>query len=49
MPVIKCSNNKWRIGSGKCMYDTKQKATKAYQAYLAKKHSKTIKKKRSKK
>lgn len=38
MPVIKCSNGKWRIGSGKCMYTTKEDATKAYQAYLAQKN-----------
>lgn len=37
MPVIKCGNGKWRIGSGKCMYTTKKKATAAYRAYLAKK------------
>ena len=36
MPVLKCSSNgKWRIGSGACIYDTKEKATKAYQAILA--------------
>lgn len=35
MPVLKCSNGKWRIGSGACIYDTKEKATKAYQAILA--------------
>lgn len=35
MPVLKCSNGKWRIGSGSCIYDTKEKATKAYQAILA--------------
>ncbi len=40
MPVRKCSNGKWRIGSGKCMYNTKKAAMKAYKAYLAKKHSK---------
>lgn len=39
MPVRKCSNGKWRIGSGKCMYDTKKSAMKSYKAYLAKKHS----------
>lgn len=35
MPVLKCSNGKWRIGSGSCIYDTKEKAVKAYQAILA--------------
>lgn len=40
MPVRKCKNGKYRIGNGKCMYDTKSSAEKAYKAYLAKKHSK---------
>lgn len=40
MPVKKCDNGKYRIGSGKCMYDTKAAAERAYKAYLAKKHSK---------
>ena len=40
MPVSKCSNGKWRVGSGPCMYNTKGNAERAYQAYLAKKHSK---------
>lgn len=39
MPVKKCDNGKWRIGSGKCKYNTKTKAQKAYKAYLAKKNS----------
>lgn len=43
MPVKKCSNGKWKIGSGKCMYKTKDNAEKAYKAYLAKKHSKKLK------
>jgi len=37
MPVIKCSNNKYRIGTGECMYKTKKKASKAYGAYKKKK------------
>lgn len=37
MPVTKCSNGKWKIGSGKCMYTSREKAMKAYTAYLAKK------------
>lgn len=37
MPVIKCSNGKWKIGKGKCMYTSKEKAERAYKAYLAKK------------
>lgn len=39
MPVHKCPNGKYRIGSGKCQYDSKAQAEKAYKAYLAKKHS----------
>ena len=39
MPVSKCPNGKYRIGSGKCMFDSKEQAEKAYKAYLAKKHS----------
>ena len=35
MPVIKCSNGKYRIGSGACIYDTEDKATKVWQAILA--------------
>lgn len=35
MPVIKCSNGKYRIGSGQCIYDTEEKATKVWQAILA--------------
>jgi len=34
MPVIKCSNGKWRIGSGPCVYTSKAKADRAYTAYL---------------
>ena len=41
MPVHKCPNGKYRIGSGKCMYDSKEKAESAYKAYLAKKHTNT--------
>lgn len=35
MPVIKCSNGKYRIGNGSCIYDTEEKATKVWQAILA--------------
>jgi len=41
MPVIKCSNGKWRIGKGKCIYKTKKAAERAYRAYLAKSHADT--------
>jgi hypothetical protein len=40
MPVKKCSNGQYRIGSGDCRYDSKKKAQRAYKAYLAKKHNK---------
>lgn len=40
MPVHKCPNGKWRIGSGGCNFDSKEKAEVAYRAYLAKKDSK---------
>jgi hypothetical protein len=39
MPVSKCSNGKYRIGSGGCNFTSKAKAEEAYKAYLAKKHS----------
>ena len=39
MPVIKCSNGKYRIGTGKCIYKTNAAAERAYRAYLAKKKS----------
>ena len=42
MPVSKCQNGKWKIGTGPCMYDTKETADRAYQAYLAKKHSEGV-------
>jgi len=35
MPVIKCSNGKYRIGSGQCIYSTKEKATEVWVAILA--------------
>lgn len=36
MPVVKCSNGKYRIGKGPCMYHSKEKAKNAYGAYRAK-------------
>lgn len=33
MPVTRCSNKKYRIGSGDCIYKTKKSAEEAYQAY----------------
>jgi hypothetical protein len=38
MPVHKCPNGKYRIGSGKCIYDSKAKAERAYAGYRASKH-----------
>ena len=35
MPVIKCSNGKYRIGSGECIYDTEEKALQVWKAILA--------------
>ena len=32
MPVIKCSNGKYRIGSGACIYDTEESAQRAWAA-----------------
>ena len=43
MPVSKCSNGKWKIGTGTCMYDSKAKAEKAYKGYIAKKHMHELK------
>lgn len=37
MPVHKCSNGKYKIGSGECIYDSKTKAESAYKGYLASK------------
>jgi len=39
MPVRKCSNGKWRVGSGPCMYTSKEKAEKAYAGYRSKEHT----------
>jgi hypothetical protein len=35
MPITKCSNGKYRIGNGDCIYDTEEKATEVWQAILA--------------
>jgi len=32
MPVIKCSNGKYRIGNGACVYDTEAKAEEVWTA-----------------
>jgi len=35
MPIYSCSNGKYRIGEGDCMYETRESARDAYIAYLA--------------
>lgn len=40
MPCYKCSNGKWRIGDGKCMYKTKANCERALAAYYANKKEK---------
>jgi hypothetical protein len=35
MPVLKCNNGKWRIGSGECKHETKEKAEEVWKAILA--------------
>ena len=35
MPVIKCSNGKWKVGQSACIYDTREQAVKVWQAILA--------------
>lgn len=38
MPCFKCSNDKWRIGTGKCMYPNKTVCERALKGYHASKH-----------
>ena len=35
MPIYRCSNGKYRIGEGECMYTSRSNAERAYVAYLA--------------
>jgi HK97 family phage prohead protease len=35
MPVEKCSNGKYKIGDGECIYTSEENANRAYVAYLA--------------
>jgi hypothetical protein len=35
MPVTQCSSGKWKIGQGGCVFDTKEKAMKVWEAILA--------------
>ena len=46
MPVHRCTNGKYRVGNGPCVYKTKEAAQRAYEAYLAKKHDERKKKRR---
>ncbi len=43
MPVLKCPNKKYRIGTGKCIYRSKAKAESAYRGYLGTKYGKLLK------
>lgn len=40
MPIFRCNNGKYRIGTGECMYDSRTSAQRAYVAYLASKADK---------
>lgn len=46
MPCIKCSNNKWKIGNGKCVYTTLQDCERALKAYYASKEKNNDSKKK---
>lgn len=35
MPIFRCNNGKYRIGSGECMYESRSSAQRSYVAYLA--------------
>jgi hypothetical protein len=35
MPVIKCSNGKWKVGQSACIYETREQAVKVWEAILA--------------
>ena len=49
MPISKCSNGKWKIGQGDCIYPTKEKALEVWQAILAQgEYIKDLKKKEKK-
>ena len=45
MPVLKCDNGKWRIGSGKCIYSTRKKAANAFRGFLGARHAREKKRK----
>lgn len=35
MPIFKCSNGKYRIGTGACIYDTQEKAAEVWAAIIS--------------
>jgi len=37
-PIVKCPNGKYKIGEGKCMYDSKKKALEVQRAIYAQKN-----------
>lgn len=41
MPIYQCSNGKYRIGSGECIYTNRNTAQRAYIAYLAQEKAET--------
>ena len=42
MPIYACSNGKYRIGDGECMYTSRDSAERAYAAYLAQEGEKSL-------
>lgn len=42
MPVRKCSNEKYRIGDGDCIYKSKASAERAYAGYRAAKYAESV-------
>lgn len=42
MPIYACSNGKYRIGDGECMYTSRDSAERAYAAYLAQEEEKSL-------
>lgn len=47
MPVLKCSNGKYKIGKGPCMYTSKASAERAYKGYLGHKYGESMSKAQS--
>ncbi len=46
LPVFKCGNGKYRIGSGPCMYGSRESAEKAYKGYKGSKGKKRRKRRK---